>query len=194
MMSALEAERYLGVRAGRADRLGLAGRRGRRTTGQGGRVQIEGLHEFLRDLGDADRSLRIEFNRIIRSVGAPIVADAQRRYYGAGGYERHTGKSLAGIKVATHFGGAVVSLGGGRLRYLLGQEWGSFQYPQFGEPRGRWHAASDDEAGTFFWPAWRAGVDDATDKVAAAVTRARDTIAGRNRGAARLAGRLEVLR
>ena len=172
--------------------------RGSRGTGGASRgaIRIEGLADFQRDMRSADVTLRREFNKILRTAGDPIIEEAQRLYYQGNpasawphGWGRRTGRSLRGIKTKTHFGGVALELGGGRYRYLLGQEWGSYAYPQFGPPRG----ASGDGRGTFFWPAYKAGLADVQRNVLSAMSRATATLAGRSRGAARLAGHLDVL-
>ena len=117
-----------------------------------------------------DRAAARDLNKILRAAGEPIVEQARRNYYSgvAGtmrpqGYQRRTGRSLRGIRGETSFGSVTVALGGSRWPWLLGQEWGSKKpgYRQrFGPPRGRWHAPPG-RAGTFFWPAYRDGRDDA---------------------------------
>ena len=171
--------------------------------GEQAAIQIEGLSEFLRDIGTADRQLRVEFNRLLRAAADPIVADARRFYYGGhnlgygfAGYRRRTGRSVEGIRSETHFGGVAVVLAGSRkrFRHLPAQEWGSYVLPQFGPPRGKWHSADAEpgDSGSFFWPAYRLGLDQLTDDVADALDTAVATIAGANRGAGRLAGALNL--
>ena len=183
------------------------GRAGRRRGGNRSRapIRIEGLREFQRDLADADKQLRRDFNKVLRTAADPIVRDARKFYYaghnlGAGfaGYTRRTGRSVSGIKSGTHFGGVAVVLDGGpkKYRHLLGQEWGSYVHPErFGAPRGRWHSpdVNPGDSGSFFWPAYRRGVNKATDDVLDALDRAVRTLSGRNRGAARLASHVNVL-
>ena len=164
-------------------------------------ISIEGLADFRRDLRVADRQVTRAFNKALRTAGDPIVSDA-KNFYEHGNpdsawphpWRVRTGRSLRGIRTEVHYGGVAVVLGGSRYRHLLGQEWGSFQWPQFGPPRGRWHADSDAEAGTFFWPAYMAGVENLIYDVEFAMQEAIDTLAGLNRGAARLARDLSAHR
>ncbi|MXY79123.1 MAG: hypothetical protein F4Y94_05420 [Chloroflexi bacterium] len=167
-------------------------------------IAIEGLHEFLRDLAAVDTQLRRDFNKVLRTAADPMVA-AAHRYYMSGNPASPwpfpwgvTGRSLSGIKAETHFGGVAFRLGGGRYRYLLGQEWGALPDTldsrgrrlggRFGPPRGRWHGGG----GTFYYPAWLEGIDDAEAEIATALDRATATLAGHSAGAARLAGHLNL--
>lgn len=168
-------------------------RRGRHRDAAASPIQIEGLSDFLRDLGDAQRELRKDFNRAFRGAGDEIVEDARARYYDH--YTRRTGRTpVGGIKTETHFGGVAVRLGGGKWgRYINAQEWGSNRSAQFGPARGRSSPTASGEPGTFFWPAYVAGRDQVSARVFAALDEAVATLAG-NKGAQRLAGRLDVLR
>ena len=161
-------------------------------------VEIEGLADFQKDLGRADKVAKRRFNKVMRSAGDPIIDEARRLYYSGGhglhpvGWGRRTGRSLRGIRTTTHFGGFALELGGSRFPYLLGQEWGSKEYPQFGPPRGGNFTARGN-AGTFFWPAWEGGREQVEARVLAVLDEAVAILAGRSRGAARLAGHLEAL-
>ena len=161
-------------------------------------VHIEGLAEFQKDIGRADKVAKRQFNKAMRSAGDPIIAEARNLYYAGGhglrpqGWGRRTGRSLRGIRTTTHFGGIAIELGGSRYPYLLGQEWGSFVHPQFGPPRGG-NFTTQDNAGTFFWPAWVGGREQLETRVMLVLDEAVAILAGRSRGAVRLASQLDVL-
>ena len=125
-------------------------------------VEIPDLADFRRSLRTVDRKLSTVFDRALRTAADPIRDMARTNYYEH--YTRRTGRSIQGIKSATRRGAVAVTLGDTRRPYLLGQEHGGGpEFPQFGEPRAE---------GLFFWPAYRAGVEEIEERVDKAIGRA----------------------
>ena len=121
-------------------------------------VKIDGLDDFRRSLRAADRKLSTVFDRELRKAADPIRDAARVGYYRH--YRRRSGRSIQGIKSATRRGSVALTLGDARRPWLLGQEHGSDQYPQFGPHRAE---------GLFFWPAYYAGVETIEERVADAM-------------------------
>ena len=113
-------------------------------------VEVEGVDDFRRALARAEKELRRRFDQNIRKAAAGVRDDARSRYWGF--YERRTGRSDKGITSTVSFGQATIHLNKtGRRPWLMGQEWGSDDKPQF-PAWGR--------EGRFFWPAYTEGVDE----------------------------------
>lgn len=104
--------------------------------------EIEGLREFLREIGLLDREIA-QAEKVFAAVAASTVAVRAKEMARFG--SRLASLSSADVKVA---GPGTVEYGG--EGYSMGAEFGALQYKQFEIWRG-----NKDDAGYFFWPAIR---------------------------------------
>jgi len=120
-------------------------------------VGVEGLEEFIRDLGLAPAQMK-QADRLFRNYAAARVLEMARAKAAHEGGVANKAKS--DLKIT----------GLGRIRYGgspydMGAEFGSYAYKQFERWRG-----NDENAGYFLWPAVReyrdkAMADDWIDQV-----------------------------
>lgn len=105
-------------------------------------AHIEGLKDFLKDMGVAEANIR-DAEKVFATIAASTVEQRAKDMAVAEG--RLPGLASQEVKVAGP--GTVVYGGKG---YSMGAEFGALQYKQFEAWRG-----NKDEAGYFFWPAIR---------------------------------------
>ncbi len=103
---------------------------------------IEGLQDFLRDMGVAPAQMQ-RAEKVFQTIAAATVyATAKQLAAETGPQQVLYGSTLK------QMGGGMVAYGG--LPGAMGAEFGAIVYAQFPEWRG-----NKDEAGYFFWPAIR---------------------------------------
>lgn len=105
-------------------------------------AHIEGLRDFLDDMGVAKREMA-NAERVFGSIAAATVVSLARQ--NASGQGKLASKAAQDLKVV---GSSTVQYGG--KAYSFGAEFGAIQWHQFKEWRG-----NKDDAGYFFWPAIR---------------------------------------
>lgn len=105
-------------------------------------VTFEGLRDFLRDLGAAEKELD-NAERVFKTLAAATVVARAKDL------ARHTGRQQVRASEDVRVAGPGVVMYGGKA-WSFGAEFGALQYKQFPMWRG-----NDDRAGYFFWPAIR---------------------------------------
>ena len=115
---------------------------GSRGTSRKQYATIEGLQDFLRDMGVAPAQMQ-RAEKVFQTIAAATVyATAKQLASETGPQQVLYGSTLRQL------GGGTVAYGG--LPGAMGAEFGAIVYAQFPEWRG-----NKDEAGYFFWPAIR---------------------------------------
>ena len=119
-------------------------------------VKVIGLQKLRRGLRAMSPELRKGLDQELKKAATPIANEAKRNYRRQHPRRRGGRGSQRGIRAQAGGGKVRVVLGSSRYPYLVGQEWGSHQYPQFPPVKRDGH---------FFWPAIQAGADDLADEV-----------------------------
>jgi hypothetical protein len=105
-------------------------------------AKIDGLRDFLRDMGVLESELdRAE--KVFQTIAAATVVSTAKTYASREGRQQQSA-----AQTLTQMGNGIVSYGG--TPWAMGAEYGSYLYGQFPEWRG-----NKDDAGYFFWPAIR---------------------------------------
>lgn len=110
-------------------------------------ARIEGLDDFLKDMGVLPANMKRAEQVFETLAGATVVSSAKVLAAGEGSQQVRASQTLKQL------GAGVVQYGG--LPYAMGAEYGSILYGQFPEWRG-----NREDAGYFFWPAIREFRDD----------------------------------
>lgn len=105
-------------------------------------AHIEGLEEFIRDAGVAERNMK-DAEKVFMAVAATTVAEGARQMGREQGGVAE--KAATDVRVA-----ALGTVAYGGEAYSFGAEFGAIQWKQFDEWRG-----NGTDAGYFFWPAIR---------------------------------------
>lgn len=116
--------------------------------GQGNSFYIEGLDDFVRDLGVTPGRVKAAEKAFLQLAATRVMVWAREGARGLGGA---AGKSAKDIKT-----GRLGEVKYGGKPYNLGAEFGSYQYKQFDTWRG-----SGEDSGYFLWPAIRRFRDNA---------------------------------
>lgn len=125
-------------------------------------IETKGLREMRKALSNISRDYRLAFDRELRKITKPIVAEAKVRYRRHHPRQGRTEGSQRGIRGSAAGASAKLFLGSQRYPYLLGQEWGSGKYPQF-------PARKVD--GYFFWMAAVEGAGEAAEAIDSLIER-----------------------
>lgn len=110
-------------------------------------AQIEGLEDFLKDMGVIPREMK-RAETVFKTLAASSVAALAKK--NAIDYGRQQQRAAEDVKA---IGDGIVVYGG--KAWDFGAEFGSYVYGQFPEWRG-----NKDDAGYFLWPAIREFRDD----------------------------------
>lgn len=105
-------------------------------------AHIDGLRDFLKDVGVAKHEM-VQAEQLFAAIAASTVVTRAKEIARTEG--KLATKASADVKVA---GPGAVSFGG--QGFSFGAEFGALQYEQFKIWRG-----NQDDAGYFFWPAIR---------------------------------------
>lgn len=111
-------------------------------------VRVEGLNEFRRALKAAGGGLEKGLQKLNKAESEKVAAEARRDY--AARFRVRTGRHQRAIRARATQTKAFVILAeseGSGAGGLLGQEWGSWRFPQFPEPTTvgyyLWHNVRD---------------------------------------------------
>jgi len=94
----------------------------------------EGLRDLVRDLGRIDPALKKEIQKMNKAVAKTVADKAVTKYEQV--FTWRTGRGSASIRALASQTRAQIAFGSARAPYLVGQEFGSIQYPQFGPRSG----------------------------------------------------------
>jgi hypothetical protein len=134
------------------------------------RIRVRGLNELVRDM----RAVYPELPKIIRETNRAfanrIVPDVQRAYEAR--YPAVSGRGRASIRALAGASRATIAMGGARVPYIVGQEFGSDRYPQFSPWTGRAPGSPVGSRGRFLYPTIRALAPELADEYATEVDRA----------------------
>ena len=132
----------------------------RRGAAAGTAVEVRGYRKFRRDIRRMGKEAKRDLDRTMRGLAAPIAEDARRRYRRLHPRGRGRSKqSTRAIRARSTARGSAVLLGSRQKPWLQGQEFGSNQLQRF-YPRSP-NAPGGGSMGWFFYPAIRAGADEA---------------------------------
>lgn len=114
----------------------------RRSSSKKSYARIEGLQDFLKDMGVIPSEMA-RAERVFQTLAAATVVTTAKRFAAQEGRQQSRA-----AQTLTQLGHGTVSYGG--TPWAMGAEFGSILYGQFPEWRG-----NKDDAGYFFWPAIR---------------------------------------
>ena len=126
-----------------------------------GRAHIDGLAQFRKALRRTDRKMARVLDKELRASVQPIVDEQKRQYYRH--YQRHTGRSIRGIRASAAGDKIALKLGSHRYPYLAGQEFGRTS----DDPRKRqfYKRPTAISKGRFWWKPARDGFDDFVERI-----------------------------
>jgi len=110
-------------------------------------AQIEGLQDFLKDMGVLPAQMK-RAESVFETLAAATVVTTAKHFA-----QEYGSQQMRAATTLQQRGGGTVQYGG--LPFAMGAEFGAIQYGQFPEWRG-----NKDDAGYFFWPAIRNFRDD----------------------------------
>lgn len=123
-------------------------------------IQIQGFNELRRALKAADASIGKEIAKETQRIGQTVFEPEARRRGQSRTNPRPGHVVLNSIRSSRTESAVAVAMGGKRIPWAKGHEFGSNKYKQFPVPSGRLGRGG---AGYFFWPAVRWTRDKAAD-------------------------------
>lgn len=120
-----------------------------------GRVTVEGLNSFIREMKKVEPSLVVQIAEANFDAATEITDAARKKAEGIG-WPGSARKAAEGtLKASKSARRAMVRLGGAKAPYALGAEFGAKRYKQFAPWRGNQWSGFDSGVGYFLHPAIR---------------------------------------
>lgn len=117
------------------------------------RLVIEGLSDFRRDLRRASKDAPKALQKANKAVAERVTPAVQAAY--SARYTTRSGRGRRGIRAVATQTSAGIRIGGARVPYLIGQEFGSLRFRQFFPWTGK--------QGRFLYPTIRGLSSEITD-------------------------------